>query len=659
MICNKYQNILKNTMHNFFNKKNNSKIIYVSHDAQAYGAQYLSLHIIKYLHDYFNFKIDIIFLQGGDLLKYFYKYGNVTVLDYFDQNKIIESLLKKGHTCAICNTSVTGLFVAKLKKSGFKVLTLVHEMQSIINRFKLEQHIISINTYSDIIVFPHEKIEKAFSQYVDLISENCKIYPQGIYRRNKLLQNESKINLKKKLKNKYRLSDDTIIFLSVGSIDKRKGFDIFIEVAIAILRYKKNCFFIWIGHGDEDLQQKYYHVIERTKTKKHFLFPGKTFETDLFYAGSDIYLLTSREDPFPSVIFEALDSCLPIIAFKNATGAEELLKKAGANLVDEINIQEFTNQLLSIINNKDELNKLNSNGRKIIEKDYNFHRYVYTLLNFLNISPKKVSVIIPNYNYEKYIEERIKTIINQTYPIYEIIFLDDCSIDNSVKIARKILSTSNIPYRIIKNKKNSGSVFRQWAKGLEIAEGDYIWIAEADDLSENNFLSTVMNKFAEETIISYSQSKQINNEGKIIAKNYINYTNNIDINKWKSDYINCGFDEIKNSLSIKNTIPNISAVVFKKVNISTILNEMIEFKIAGDWFFYVWLLQFGKIAYTSKSLNYHRIHTDSITKSENKVIHYNEIVKMQEYIINKYDLSKNVFEKIENYRREVKKYLGV
>ena len=49
-------------------------------------------------------------------------------------------------------------------------------------------------------------------------------------------------------------------------------------------------------------------------------------------------------------------------------------------------------------------------------------------------NPKKVSVIIPNYNYANYIIERIDSILMQTYPIYELIILDDCSTDNGVQV---------------------------------------------------------------------------------------------------------------------------------------------------------------------------------------------------------------------------------
>ena len=52
-------------------------------------------------------------------------------------------------------------------------------------------------------------------------------------------------------------------------------------------------------------------------------------------------------------------------------------------------------------------------------------------------NPKKVSVIVPNYNYANYIIERIDSILLQTYPIYELIILDDCSPDNSVEVINK------------------------------------------------------------------------------------------------------------------------------------------------------------------------------------------------------------------------------
>jgi hypothetical protein len=110
---------------------------------------------------------------------------------------------------------------------------------------------------------------------------------------------------------------------------------------------------------------------------------------------------------------------------------------------------------------------------------------------------------------------------------------------------------------------------------------------------------------------------------------------------------------------IKNTIPNVSAVVFKKRNITPVLDEMIKFKVAGDWFFYVWLLKQGRISYIAKPLNLHRRHNNSITKSLSQQKHFDEIVLMQEYITKKVAVADHIIKKRDKYRKNVKNYLGL
>ena len=91
-----------------------------------------------------------------------------------------------------------------------------------------------------------------------------------------------------------------------------------------------------------------------------------------------------------------------------------------------------------------------------------------------------VSVIVPNYNYARYMDERMQSILNQTYQNFEIIILDDCSTDNSRKVIEKYRGNPHV-VAIVYNKENSGSTFKQWNKGFSIAKGELIWIAEADD----------------------------------------------------------------------------------------------------------------------------------------------------------------------------------
>ncbi|MFX8262451.1 glycosyltransferase family 2 protein, partial [Acinetobacter baumannii] len=89
----------------------------------------------------------------------------------------------------------------------------------------------------------------------------------------------------------------------------------------------------------------------------------------------------------------------------------------------------------------------------------------------------RVSVVVPNFNYRRFLEARLRSIASQTLPPYEIIVLDDASTDGSMEELLRLQPLLSPELRIIKNHSNSGSVFRQWYAGVREAQGDYIWIA--------------------------------------------------------------------------------------------------------------------------------------------------------------------------------------
>ena len=97
-----------------------------------------------------------------------------------------------------------------------------------------------------------------------------------------------------------------------------------------------------------------------------------------------------------------------------------------------------------------------------------------------------VSVILPNYNHSSFLKKRIDSIINQSFQDFDIIILDDCSTDCSREIIEEYRSNVNIT-NIVYNEINSGSTFKQWKKGIELAKGKFIWIAESDDYADESF----------------------------------------------------------------------------------------------------------------------------------------------------------------------------
>ena len=176
-------------------------------------------------------------------------------------------------------------------------------------------------------------------------------------------------------------------------------------------------------------------------------------------------------------------------------------------------------------------------------------------------NPKKVSVIIPNYNYAQYIIERIDSILMQTYPIYELIILDDCSPDNSVQVINeKIEKTKteypNLKVQFIINEKNSGGcVYKQWKKGFDAATGDYVWIAEADDSAENDFVENLIKAFDDpEVVLSYCESARIDGENNLITPKSDDLYDMCRTGEWNKSYIWDGKKEIIEHLSVTNTI---------------------------------------------------------------------------------------------------------
>ena len=280
-------------------------------------------------------------------------------------------------------------------------------------------------------------------------------------------------------------------------------------------------------------------------------------------------------------------------------------------------------------------------------------------------SRKKISVIVPNYNYARYLKWRILSIAKQTYPIYEMIVLDDASTDNSKTIIKKMTAEAKrlqpeMKLKLIWNKENSGKAISQWIKGVEAATGDYIWIAEADDIARKDFLAETMRGFDKDpnVILAYSESAIINKYGIMMMPNFRRSRDKEKTGHFANSYIRPGRQEIEEIMAIRCTIPNVSAVVFKNIpELLEYLKIAEKFKQVGDWYLYVKLLEKGKIFYDKKSLNLFRVHGGSATKRGKE--HVEELEEMHEYFRKNYELDKKMQKWMGNEIERTKRKYGI
>lgn len=246
----------------------------------------------------------------------------------------------------------------------------------------------------------------------------------------------------------------------------------------------------------------------------------------------------------------------------------------------------------------------------------------------------QVSIIIPNYNHAPFLMQRIDSVLNQTFQDFEVIILDDCSNDNSREIIEQYRNHSKV-VNIEYNATNSGSTFKQWNKGISLAKGEYIWIAESDDWADDNLLNEAVEAFKSnhDIDIVYFKSKVVHTNN-IVLNELEWWYNDLSKTKWKNSYTALASTELQNFLLYKNTIINASAVVFKvKPNLNQILKNIESFKKAGDWYFWLQYLSISKkIQYLTSATNYFRQH-NTTTRASVPYTRNQEILKIYGWIV--------------------------
>ena len=265
-----------------------------------------------------------------------------------------------------------------------------------------------------------------------------------------------------------------------------------------------------------------------------------------------------------------------------------------------------------------------------------------------------VSIIIPNYNHEKFLVQRLKTVLNQSYENFEVILLDDASTDGSPKLLKNYKSHPKVSHLVI-NEDNSKSPFKQWQIGIAQAKGEYIWIAESDDFCQLHFLERLLAQMDKHTGIGYAQTIDVDENGKQLL-NREEYTAEFSPNIWRSDFRMDGLKFIENYLIRKNVIPNASVVLFKKelVDNSIFSQPLLNMKMCGDWFFWVKLSEKTNVAFVAEPMNYFRHHA-AISRTHTTAAKKRRRL-LEEAEIRKYLLGKlNLYEASSN-RRLLKKW---
>jgi len=633
------------------------RILLVGHDAYKHGAQLLTLNIMRTLMQDFGLTPTLILLDGGPLVESYEQYGEVIILrdNALSVDEILDNLLPHlPARTAICNTVVTGEITSSLASRGFQIVSLIHELSQLITERRLESSAIAVAEHADTVIFASHFVKESFEKITGSLGTKAIVQPQGIYQR--VTYEPSR---RHELREMLNLPSESKVVLNMGYGDLRKGFDLYVGVAKQVISANPDCHFVWLGNLHGDLQHWLQIDLLSPPLAKNFHILPFDDDVNVYLNGADVYALTSREDPFPSVVLEALACGVPVIGFEGGGGYGEAIRREKINGV-MVPMADVSGMAQAVLRMLDSDSTSDAETRSIrAQKTYNWRAYVFGLLQALVPDLKKVSVVVPNYNYSKYLPERLNSIFDQEYPIYELIILDDKSTDDSIKIIKEVLSSANRSAIVVENANNSGSVFKQWQRGTEMASGDLLWIAEADDGCTATFLRDLTAQMTQKTSLAFCDSVQVDSTNQRLGESYGFYFEDLPNNPMKNSFTMPGSDFLCRALAVKNVILNVSAVVFDRTALMEVFDQHEEtvrsYKVAGDWFIYTSLLSRpqAEVVYVHQSNNVHRRHASSVTHALAWQQHIDEIKSVQSAVARRKDLPEATIIAAAHYADEV------
>ncbi len=638
-------------------------LVLVGHDARDHGAQRLLVNIGSVLARRFGTRVRFVLLKGGPLLARYEEVAPCTVLPDdapSTASEVFASLARQGFTRAIANTTATGGLIPQMKAAGFRIVSLVHEMPGIIQANAWEEQAAAIGRGSDAVVFAGSPVHDRFRRICGEIAGRVAVKPQGLYRTEIAPAPQGAAALRDAL----GVPRDAKLVLNVGHGDLRKGFDLFTRAARATAKRRRDVYFVWVGNAPGK-EPDGVGPGSRREANGAVIAVGPQENIGRYYAAADAFFLSSREDPYPSVVLEAMAAGLPVVGFAGATGCEDLIKSHGAAVPFE-DIEAAVAAIEAFLDLPADQARLGAEARVAeIRANYAFDEYCFWLLLQLDPDLPQVSVVVPNYNHERYIAARLESIFHQSCPIYQVIVLDDASTDGSVSSIRRIAAEHRRDLTLIANETNSGSPARQWRKGVARCTGEFVWIAESDDVADPAFVDACVQALERTGAdFCFTDSWQIDGDGKRTKDSFALYGDRIERGAFDRDFEMDGREFLRRYLSIKNVIVNMSGVLWRRTSLEQAIlaaaQEMESFALTCDWRLYVAACASGqKLVYLSKALNGHRRHAQAVTMSLDKQQNVDEVRRLQAVVAREVELDGEIRDKARDHLARLHRFFGL
>ena len=363
------------------------RLVFVSHEASRTGAPAIILRLLDMFSKSGLFECFSILDKGGERLGEFQDLshthvmsqplygGNLSDEDAFAElaQHFEESGIFSGNApvCALVNSAGSHRIGRDLARLGVPVVSLIHEIAA----YYPPEVVEGIVDYSAMTIFPSQFVSRAAETFCDLDMTKTMVRGQG------LLADDfgtlDQATCRRVLRENLGVEPDAFIVLNVGTVDMRKGADMFVD--IAKLFYDgtdtdRPVYFVWHGAPDEQFTYAQDFITRHGLEDRVRLLPS-TSEIEQVFLGGDLFLLTARADPFPCVIHEALACGLPVVAFRNGGGAPELIGTDCGTIVEMGDLRAAEAAIRSYLADPDLLAEQGRVARAKIARDWDYASY--------------------------------------------------------------------------------------------------------------------------------------------------------------------------------------------------------------------------------------------------------------------------------------------
>ncbi len=624
---------------------NRSKVLFVGHSARVAGGERVLLETVEWYSKHTDYEVSVLLLSPGSLASAYERFAHTITIDGVDDIGFAQEsgLFSASYDYIYANTAATAEFIRRcivFRRLKTKHLIMhVHELSGVLSEFSESLH--SIKDRISLFIAASSGVADALSSDFGIAASRITIRYSFIRITSETLWDVYSKRLRARVG--LGIDDQAILVTGCGTVYPRKGPDTFLEVACRALTQRggQNLHFLWIGDGEmlEGLRLR----AEAMGISDRVRFIGFREDAAELIAAADIFFLASREDPFPLVCLEAAHFAVPTVCFEGGTGITEFIgTDAGVSIKGDRDIGAATHILVQLGNDRAKREQL---GLRARDKVMHAHSSRKSLLEiFLALRkhcdiPPRVTVAVPNYNHVEFIEKRLWSILGQDYVDFELLLLDDCSSDGSVEILRRV-ALLDPRANLFENQVRAGGPYPQWQKAVSLATASVVWIAESDDYSSSQFLSTLLPYFDDDDVnIAYCRTEIVNEEGAVVDGALDEYFKRLGEEGVLSERISEGYTEVVKNLGVICTIVNVSGALMRASSIRGALERVCDYEICGDWFVYLSAASRGRIAYSGVAMNYFRRHTASVIhKSEGSDAYFRERFEILEHAIQSFVL---------------------